>query len=109
MQQAPPPANPYGVKRASLDVAGQTTGLPLGVEVRVGRDPARVGVLIDDPRVSGLHASFRFDGSAASVRDEGSSSGTYLDGQRVPSGSWQPLASATQIQLGPVPVRVIVS
>lgn len=103
-----PPANPYGVKRANVSCAGQRMGLPVGVEVRVGRDPSRVGLLIEDPRVSGLHASLRFDGQDAFVRDESSSLGTEVDGVRLAPGSWQLVPAHGLVQLGPVPLQVTV-
>lgn len=103
-----PPANPYGVKRANVECAGTRAGLPVGVEVRVGRDPSRVGVLIEDPRVSGLHASLRFDGSEVSVRDESSSLGTSVDGVRLTPGEWNRVPTHGQVQLGPVPLQVSV-
>lgn len=107
--QAPlPPPNPYGVKRANVECAGQRIGLPVGVEVRVGRDPTRAGLLVEDPRVSGLHASLRFDGHTAFVRDESSSLGTSVDGIRLTPGAWQPVPDHGAVELGPVPLRVTV-
>lgn len=107
--QAPlPPANPYGVKRANVECAGQRIGLPVGVEVRVGRDPTRVGLLVEDPRVSGLHASLRFDGHDAFVRDESSSLGTDVDGLRLAPGTWQLVPAHGVVHLGPVALRVTV-
>lgn len=107
--QAPlPPPNPYGVKRANVECAGQRIGLPVGVEVRVGRDPTRVGLLVEDPRVSGLHASVRFDGQDAFVRDESSSIGTDVDGVRLTAGTWFPIPAHGVVHLGPIALRVMV-
>ncbi len=103
-----PPVNPYGVKRANVECAGQRMGLPVGVEVRVGRDPTRVGLLIEDPRVSGLHATLRFDGHDAFVRDESSSLGTDVDGLRLAAGIWQHVPAHGMVHFGPVALRVTV-
>lgn len=110
MDAAPlqPPANPYGVKRASVECAGSRMGLPVGVELRVGRDPSRVSLLVEDPRVSGLHASLRFDGSVVSIRDEGSSLGVVLDGAPIARGAWVDIPAGAQLALGPVPLAVSV-
>lgn len=102
------PANPYGVKRANVECAGQRIGLPVGVEVRVGRDPSRAGLLVEDPRVSGLHASLRFDGQDTFVRDEHSSLGTEIDGVRLVAGAWQNVPAHGVVQLGPVRLQVTV-
>jgi len=101
-----PPPNPYGVKRANVECTGQTIGLPVGVEVRVGRDPSRAGLLVEDPRVSGLHASLRFDGASAFVRDEHSSLGTEIDGVRLAPGAWHAVPPHGLVHLGPVPLHV---
>ena len=102
------PPNPYGVKRANVECAGQRMGLPVGVEVRVGRDPSRAGLLVEDPRVSGLHASLRFDGQDTFVRDESSSLGTEIDGVRLPPGVWQGVPAHGLVLLGPVRLQVTV-
>lgn len=91
-----------------MECAGQRIGLPVGVEVRVGRDPSRAGLLVEDPRVSGLHASLRFDGQDTFVRDEHSSLGTEVDGVRLAAGAWARVPAHGLVQLGPVPLRVTV-
>lgn len=91
-----------------MECAGQRIGLPVGVEVRVGRDPTRVGLLIEDPRVSGLHASLRFDGSDVFVRDESSSLGTDVDSVRLAAGTWHAIPAHGVVHLGPVALRVMV-
>jgi pSer/pThr/pTyr-binding forkhead associated (FHA) protein len=105
---AAPPPNPYGVKRASVEHAGQRIGLPVGVEVRVGRDPSRAGLLVQDPRVSGLHASLRFDGNTTFVKDEHSTLGTHLDGRPAVPGIWTAVPAHGVVLLGPVPLQVSV-
>src|SRR5688572_14790279 len=54
--------------------------------IRIGRDPA-CQVVLNDPRVSRLHATVWVQEGAAFVRDENSSNGTYLNGQRLPPGT----------------------
>jgi hypothetical protein len=108
-----PPANPYspGAPAAPPAVAtiigpaGQFTIRP-GTELRVGRDPAQCGVFLQEPRISGVHATLRFDGGQLWVRDESSNNGTYLDGARIAAASWTPVAPGGQLRFGPVDFAV---
>lgn len=63
--------------------------------LRPGRQTlGRAGdVVVDDPRVSRLHAAVTLEGDAATVEDLGSTNGTSVDGD--------PLAAGTQARLGP--------
>lgn len=58
------------------------------------------GLRLEDPRVSGEHASFSWDGAAWGVRDLGSRNGTYVDGQRLSSGTLRALTKGTRVSFG---------
>lgn len=51
-------------------------------EVTVGRGH-QCDVVLDDDRVSRLHAVIRLRGARAVIQDAGSTNGTYVDGERV--------------------------
>ncbi|MCB9137918.1 MAG: FHA domain-containing protein [Caldilineaceae bacterium] len=55
-----------------------------GREVRIGRKPALCDLIIDDPRVSRLHASIieKEDGQFY-IRDEGSAGGTFVNKRKL--------------------------
>jgi pSer/pThr/pTyr-binding forkhead associated (FHA) protein len=57
-------------------------GLPLGVDVVVGRNQA-AALRIDDPGVSGRHARLVHLERGVVLTDLGSTNGTYVNGQRV--------------------------
>lgn len=70
-------------------------------ELRIGRDSARVAAVLDNPQVSGLHATLRLEGDLLLIRDEGSSSGTRIDDRLIESGRWEEVADGAEIALGP--------
>jgi ABC-type multidrug transport system ATPase subunit/pSer/pThr/pTyr-binding forkhead associated (FHA) protein len=67
-----------------------------------GREPAQSHVTVHHPNVSGRHATFQLQPLA--VIDNNSTSGTYVDRQRVPSGQPQPLTPHSFVALGPVTI-----
>lgn len=103
-----PPPNPYGTEPRGatiLGAAGQFAIRP-GIEVRVGRDPAECPILLREPRVSGVHATLKFDAGALVVRDEGSNNGTYVGGNRIVPHTWTPVPSGVTLRFGPVDFSV---
>lgn len=49
-----------------------------------GRDPARANVvLVQDKKVSGVHARMTFDGMTMRLEDCGSTNGTFLNGMPI--------------------------
>jgi hypothetical protein len=107
-----PPPSPYGAPPAAppraatiRGPAGQFTIRP-GSEVRVGRDPAQCPIFLSEPRVSGVHATLRFDGGQLLVRDETSNNGTWIAGTRVPPGAWTPVPMGTALRFGPIEFSV---
>ena len=88
-----------------LGAAGQFA-IRGGVEVKVGRDPAQCPIVLGEPRVSGVHATLKFEGGQLLVRDEGSNNGTYVNGARIPPATWTPIPRGTPLRFGPVEFSV---
>jgi FHA domain len=104
MPPAAPP--PQGIGAASLRGSlGQFMIRP-GAEVRVGRDPGQCVIFLSEPRVSGVHATLRFEGGQLLVRDETSNNGTWVSGARIAPGAWTPVPMGTPLRFGPVEFNV---
>lgn len=101
-----PPPNPYGAQaaasHASIVGAAGSFAIRAGIEVKVGRDPAQCPITLNEPRVSGVHATLKFEGGRFMVRDEGSNNGTYVDGARIASGAWTPVRASGTVRFGPI-------
>ena len=101
-----PPPNPYGPGGATIiGVAGQFA-IRSGIEVRVGRDPAQCPITLTEPRVSGVHATLKFEHGQLLVRDEGSNNGTHVNGLRIEPHVYVPVGSGGQVRFGPVEFSV---
>lgn len=103
-----PPPNPYGAAPASATLVGAAGRFAIiaGVEVRVGRDPAACPIALSEPRVSGIHATLKFEGGQLFVRDEGSNNGTYVSGDRLPAHAWALAPAGTTLRFGPLEFTV---
>jgi pSer/pThr/pTyr-binding forkhead associated (FHA) protein len=77
-----------------------------GSEVRVGRDPAQCPVYLAEPRISGVHATLRFDAGQLLVRDETSNNGTWIAGTRIPPATWTPVPPGSALRFGPIEFTV---
>ncbi len=77
-----------------------------GVEVRVGRDPGQCAIFLSEPRVSGVHATLRFEAGQLLVRDETSNNGTWVSGSRIAPGTWTPVPVGTPLRFGPIEFNV---
>ena len=97
-----PPPNPYGASGASILGAAGQFAIRAGIDVRVGRDPAQCPITLAEPRVSGVHATMKFENGILMVRDEGSNNGTYVNGLRIPAGVFTPVPSHGALRFGPV-------
>jgi hypothetical protein len=101
----PLPAEPRaaaGANAATIrGAAGQFT-IRSGSEVRAGRDPAQCPIFLGEPRVSGVHATLKFDGGQLLVRDETSNNGTWVQGSRIAPGAWTAVPVGGQLRFGPV-------
>lgn len=96
------PAPAAGPTRAVLSGAAGVFTVTPALEMRVGRDGANCQILLTEPRVSGTHASLKFENGQLMVRDEGSNNGTYLNGQRIGPQIWTPVPPGTSLRFGPV-------
>jgi hypothetical protein len=100
-----PPPNPYGSgqdRGATIIGASGQFAIRAGIEVRVGRDPAQCPITLNEPRVSGVHATLKFENGALLVRDEGSNNGTYVNGTRIAAHAFTPVPNGAQLRFGPV-------
>jgi hypothetical protein len=102
-----PPPNPYA-RTGGVSIVGAAGqfAIQAGVDVRVGRDPAQCPIALAEPRVSGVHATLRFEHGQLTVRDEGSNNGTFVNGARVSSGVRTPVLPASELKFGPVEFTV---
>jgi ABC transport system ATP-binding/permease protein len=73
-------------------------------QVTFGREPAQSNVVIHHPNVSAKHATFQLQ--PLSVLDHQSTSGTYVDRQRIPPNQPHPLTPHAFVSLGPVSLPV---
>jgi ABC-type multidrug transport system ATPase subunit/pSer/pThr/pTyr-binding forkhead associated (FHA) protein len=73
-------------------------------ELVFGRDPSRAHIVVQHPQVSGAHAVFTLN--PLSVVDQESTSGTWLNRERLPPRTPVPLDPNAYLALGPVPVPV---
>ncbi|MBX3227625.1 MAG: FHA domain-containing protein [Labilithrix sp.] len=107
-QPLAPPPSPYGATPTSATILGAAGQFAIkgGVEVRVGRDPAACPITLNEPRVSGIHATLKFEAGQLFVRDEGSNNGTHVAGFRIASGTWTPVPQGAQLRFGPVEFSV---
>jgi pSer/pThr/pTyr-binding forkhead associated (FHA) protein len=111
MDPGGPPPDPYaqpagGAARAVLQGgSGVFTVLP-GSEMRVGRDGAQCGILLTEPRVSGVHASAKLESGQLLVRDDNSNNGTLVNGNRLNPGVWTPVPNGSLVRFGPVEFNV---
>jgi hypothetical protein len=106
-----PPTNPYGATpfaATGATLRGTHTQFTIraGSEVRVGRDPAQCSLFLAEPRVSGVHATLKFDSSLLVVRDENSNNGTWVSGIRVQPGVWTPVPAGSSLRFGPLEFNV---
>jgi hypothetical protein len=100
------PAPMAGPSRAVIAGAAGVFTVTPGLEMRVGRDGANCQILLTEPRVSGTHATLKFEAGQLMVRDESSNNGTYLNGQRIAAGMWTPVSPGASLRFGPVEFAV---
>ncbi|HEY6557556.1 MAG TPA: FHA domain-containing protein, partial [Polyangiaceae bacterium] len=107
---APPPPNPYAAavhaSRATLQGSAGVFTVAAGTELRAGRDSAQCGILLNEPRVSGVHATVKIEGGQLLVRDENSNNGTTVNGNRIPPGIWAPVPNGSLLRFGPIEFSV---
>jgi hypothetical protein len=103
-----PPPNPYGHPASSATIRSASGHFVIrgGAEVRVGRDPAQCSIFLAEPRVSGVHATLKFESGSLAVRDESSNNGTWVSGARLLPGVWTTVPAGTPLRFGPVEFAV---
>jgi pSer/pThr/pTyr-binding forkhead associated (FHA) protein len=101
-----PPPNPFASGGVTLVGGNGNHPVRPGGEVRVGRDPGRCAITLAEPRISGVHATLKFEGGHLWVRDETSNNGTYVAGTRIPPGTWTVVAVGAQLRFGPIEFMV---
>jgi pSer/pThr/pTyr-binding forkhead associated (FHA) protein len=106
-----PPANPYGgaapqSAAATIRSASGQFVIRGGAEFRVGRDPAQCSIFLPEPRVSGVHATLKFESGQLVVRDESSNNGTWVSGSRLSPGIWTAVPAGTALRFGPIEFAV---
>lgn len=101
------PRSTSGISYGRLKVlhAGSDANLHQGMvlilqpETRLGSKRENTLVLRDQ-YISGNHARLQWDGVAWWVEDLGSTNGTFINEQRIPSGSAQPLSFGAHLRIG---------
>jgi hypothetical protein len=102
--QAGPPdyRPPGGGARAVLSGSAGTYSVSPNLEMSVGRDAAKCHITLQEPRVSGVHATLKLDGGQLYVRDENSNNGTFVDGHRLSPGVWTVAPAGGALKFGPI-------
>ena len=98
------PAVSFGM--ATIRGAAGQFAVREGFEFRVGRDPAQCPIFLSEPRVSGVHATLKFEAGQLMVRDEGSNNGTWVSGARLSPGVWASVPMGQSLRFGPVEFTV---
>ena len=97
---------PISATQATLQGAAGVFTVSPGAEVRAGRDETKCVVLLNDPSVSGVHASLKLESGQFWVRDERSNNGTFVDNVRLVPNTWTVLKMGAQVRFGPVGFNV---
>ena len=103
-----PPPNPYAASTSAFILSSSlgTFKVSGGGEVLVGRDPARCAIHLTEPRVSGLHATMKVEAGGLFVRDERSNNGVWINGERIPPGTWAQVPPNAALRFGPIQFSV---
>jgi len=59
-------------------------------------------IALNEPRVSGVHATLKLEGGQLYVRDENSNNGTLVNGNRLSPGIWAPVPPGSIVRFGPI-------
>ena len=100
---------PRNDARAHLVLVSGDSSIAQTIEIykeitKIGRDAALVDAVINDRRVSRLHAKIVDKGSQFELTDEGSTSGTWVNDQQVPMQGHM-LRYNDEINFGPIRYR----
>jgi len=104
---APAPMPQQGpVSSAILHGSAGTFTILSGQELRAGRDPSQCGIVLNEPRVSSVHATLKLDMGQLLIKDENSNNGTLVNNGRLTPGVWSPVPPGSLLRLGPVELSV---
>jgi len=92
--------------QASLHGTPGVYPVAAGREVKIGRDPGLCDICLTEPRISGIHATVKFEAGQLLVRDEGSNNGTFVAGAKIQSYSWLPVPPGQAVKFGPIEFTV---
>ena len=103
-----PSPGPQGqqISSAILHGSAGTFTILNGQELRAGRDPAQCGIVLNEPRVSSVHATLKLDMGQLLIKDENSNNGTLVNNGRLTPGVWSPVPPGSLLRLGPVELSV---
>jgi pSer/pThr/pTyr-binding forkhead associated (FHA) protein len=85
-----------------LSGSAGTYSVSPNLEMSVGRDAAKCHITLQEPRVSGVHATLKLEGGQLYVRDENSNNGTFVDGHRLSPGVWTVAPAGGALKFGPI-------
>ncbi len=94
------------VSSAILHGSAGTFTILSGQELRAGRDPAQCGIVLNEPRVSSVHATLKLDMGQLLIKDENSNNGTLVNNGRLTPGVRSPVPPGSLLRLGPVELSV---
>jgi len=104
---SPPAVAPVGpVSLATLQGAAGTFTILNGQEIKAGRDANHCGIVFNEPRVSGVHATLKLENGQLLIRDENSNNGTLVNNLRLTPAVWSPVPSGSLLRLGPIELTV---
>jgi ABC-type multidrug transport system ATPase subunit/pSer/pThr/pTyr-binding forkhead associated (FHA) protein len=73
--------------------------------ISIGRTPDNQ-IVVNHPQVSSKHAQIVKVGEQLFLEDRGSANGTFVRGQRLPSGQRAPVTSGEKVFIGPMPLLI---
>jgi pSer/pThr/pTyr-binding forkhead associated (FHA) protein len=94
--------HPGGASRATISGQAGTYTVAPGADLVIGRDTARCQVILQEPRISGVHATLHFENGQLFIRDDGSNNGTFLNNNRIAAGVYTPVPPGSMIRFGPI-------
>jgi ABC-type multidrug transport system ATPase subunit/pSer/pThr/pTyr-binding forkhead associated (FHA) protein len=105
---APPPAGaPAGGGARHKTVVGQFAVDPSSGQMTktIGRS-AECDIVVSHPQVSSQHALLHQAGADLFIEDRGSQNGTFVRGQRIPTGQRVAVSHGEKVFIGPMPLRL---
>ena len=97
---------PQGGARKHRTVIGELSLESLSSSViSIGRTPENK-IVLQHPQVSSRHAQIIKQGDQLFLEDLKSANGTFVRGQRIPSGGKVPIANGEKVFIGPMPLLI---